>query len=153
MTSKRKDKKYRPRQVVMNPTEFFLGGYKLIEPETQTEANVKNHLALLRLATDSDKSHFDTLVEMINTSIVLCEKTFKLKYHAELLEARDCLKSVGDRARETGIFKINPSEVGPIYTAVIINEEMLRVSRVIDFERAYDEVKVRLQKSSNVIKI
>lgn len=146
-------KKYKPKQVVLNPTQYFLSGYKLIDPEVQTEANTKNHMALYMLIRGGRKEDFDTLVEMMNTSVVLCEKTFHLKYHTELLQARDRLQGLAARARETGVFKTVEGDVEPLYIALIINEEMLRVSRIIDFERAYDDVQVRLKKSVSVIKV
>lgn len=151
---KKRNKKYKPRTVVMNPLNYFLGGLKKIDCEHLTELNIKNHLSMSAICTgNGTKDHFDRLVGMQNMALVLNEMHFSDEYLSELLQGKEALHRLGERFRKHNKFVMTGDEMQSINRTISIHEAQLTALRVIDVERAYDEVQRRLKYGVNVQKI
>lgn len=150
----KRNKKYKPKTVVMNPLNYFLGGLKKIDCEHLTELNIKNHLSMTAICNgDGTKDHFDRLIGMQNMALVLNEMHFSDEYLNELLQGKEALHRLGERFRKHGKFVLTGDEMQNINRILLIHEAQLTALRVIDVERGYDEVQRRLKHGVNVLKI
>lgn len=151
---KKRNKKYVPRAIVQNPLNFFLGGLKRIDEDHLVELNSKNHAAMLCICNGSGtKEHFDQLTGMQNMALVLTEMHFDNQYLEMLYAGRDALHSLGERFRKHGKFVLTGEEMQKINNVLEVHEAQLVALRVIDVERAYDEIQRRLKHNINVKKI
>ncbi len=151
---KKRSKKYKPKIIVQNPINYFFGGLKKAEPEVLTELQVKNHFAMNKLCKGiAVKDDFDKLASVINMALVLTEQHFDNQYHEMLLKARDALHDIGMRFRKMNVFVLRGDEMQAINEAMEVHDAQLEALRVIDIERAYDEIQRRLKHGINVVKI
>lgn len=151
---KKRNKKYVPKQVVQNPLNYFLGGLKRIEEAHLVELNSKNHAAMLCICNGTGtKEHFDQLTGMQNMALVLTEMHFDNQYLELLYAGRDALHSLGQRYLKHQKFILTGDEMQKINNVLEIHEAQLEALRVIDIERAYDEIQRRLKYGINVHKI
>ena len=151
---KKRNKKYVPKAVVMNPLNYFLGGLKRIDADHLVELNIKNHAAMDAICKgNGTKDHFDQLTGMQNMALVLTEMHFDNQYLELLYAGRDALHSLGERFRKHGKFVLTGDEMQKINNVLEIHEAQLVALRVIDVERAYDTILHRLKHNINVMKI
>lgn len=151
---KKRNKKYQPKSVVQNPLNFFLGGLKRIDAEHLTNLNVKNHAAMFKLTTGiGERSDWDLLVGASNMSVVLCELHFDNQYHEMLLTGRDALHAIGKRYLTKNKFILTGDEMQSLNNMLAVHEAQLNALRVIDVERAYEEVQRRLRHHINTKKV
>ena len=151
--SKRR-KKYVPKTIVQNPLNYFLGGLKKIDANHLVELNIKNHSAMLNICSGKgQKFDFDQIVGAINMALVLAELHFNDQYREMLITARDALHSLGMRFRKINVFVFAGGEMQALNDALEVHEAQLNAVRVIDVERAYDEIQRRLKNNINVVKI
>ena len=151
---KKRTKKYKARDVIQNPLNFFLGGLKRIGGEHLTELNSKNHASILAITQGrATKEHFDQLTGMVNMALVLTEMHFNNEYLAMLYESHDALHALGQRYLKIGKFVFKAEELNSMNSAIEVHEAQLDVLRVIDVERAYDEIQRRLKYHINTKKI
>lgn len=151
---KKRNKKYKPRQVVQNPIQYIMGGFKRPDGEHLTELNVKNHLALVNILNGTGKrDDWDKLVGMSNMALVLAEVHFDDQYREMLLSGRDALLDVGRRYLEIDRFVLKGEEKTAIEDALEIHEAQLNALRVIDIERAFIEVQRRVRNKINTIAV
>lgn len=151
---KKRNKKYVPKTVVQNPLNYFLGGLKKPDENALVEIKVKNHLAMTNLCQgNGTKDDFDRLAGMSNMALVLTEQHFDNQYHEMLIKARDALHTIGMRFRKMNVFVLRGDEMQAINEAMEVHDAQLEALRVIDIERAYDEIQRRLKHGINVVKI
>ena len=153
-SSKKRNKAYRPKALITNPLSFVFSGMQRIEGEHLTDLQVKNHSAMYEMVQGrGTRDGWDKLVGMINMSIVICELGTGAEYHAELLAGRDALYSVCVRYRSIGKFIFTGDEMNAMNTALQIHDAQLEISRVIDIERATDEVIRRIRTGVNLKRV
>jgi hypothetical protein len=151
---KTRTKKYRKRDVIANPLEFMVKGLQRIDPEKLTDLGCKNHAALLNITSGrGDRFDWDKLVGAINMAIVMAETLFDGQYKAKLVNGQGALFSVGKRSLLKDRFGFSGDELTAINAALAVHDAQLEASRVIDVERAYDEVLRRLRSNINVTRI
>lgn len=151
---KKRTKKYKPREVVLNPLNYFLGGLKKVDDEHLTELNVKNHLALVNmLQGNGTREDWDKLCGMVNMALVLTEQHFDRQYLDMLYKARDAIKEIGRRMIKIHSFVLKGEEKTAIENALEVHEAQLTALRVIDIERATDEVYRRVKYHINTEKV
>lgn len=151
---KKRNKKYVPKQVVQNPLNFFFGGLKKIDPDHLVELNIKNHRAMEAICKgEGTKEHFDQLAGMQNMALVLTELHFDNQYLEMLYAGRDALHALGTRFLKHKKFVLTGEEMQKINNVLEVHEAQLEALRVIDVERAYDEIQRRLKHNINVHKI
>jgi hypothetical protein len=147
----KKRKAYKPKIVVQNPLNFFFGGLKRVDANELTELNVKNHMSMANICTGvGTKNDFDRLAGLVNMALVMAEMYFESQYHDTLIKARDSLHSMGMRYREKDIFVFTGDERNAMNEVFDIHEAQLEAVRVIDVERAYQEIERRLRNNINV---
>lgn len=145
MATKR-NKKYKPRQVIQNPMQFICGGFKKIDDEHKQVLNIKNSEAMLKIVNGTaDKPDFDLLIGASNMALVLCEIHDHNNAHDDLIKARDALHSLGKRYLELDRFVLKGDEMQAINHMLEIHDEQLNVMRVVDVERGYAEIQRRLR--------
>lgn len=150
----KRNKKYKPKAVVLNPINYFMGGLKRIEEGHLVELNSKNHAAMLCICNGTGtKEHFDQLTGMQNMALVLTEMHFDNQYLQLLYAGRDALHSLGQRYLKHQKFILTGEEMQKINNVLEIHEAQLEALRIIDIERAYDEIQRRLKHGINVQKI
>lgn len=151
---KKRNKKYKPKTIVQNPLNYFLGGYKRIQGEELTDLYAKNHMAMVKLCSgQSDRDDWEVLTDMINLSLVLTEQHFDDQYHEMLLLARDSLLAIGQRYMDCGKFTLEGDEMQALNNAMDVSEAQLEVLRVVDVERAEKEIKRRIKHNHNTMNI
>ena len=147
-------KAYKPKPVVQNPLNFIFGGLKRIDPEHLTDLNVKNHAAMHAMVHGrGTRDAWDLLVGAINMANVMCELGTGAEYRAELLAGRDALLAIGRRYLMVGRFAFTDDEMRAMNLALEVHDAQLEASRVIDVERATDEVIRRVKNNSNTVRI
>lgn len=151
---KKRNKKYKPRAIVQNPLNYFIGGYKRIQGAELTDLYAKNHMAMVKLCNGTaDRDTWDVLVGMINMSLVLAEQHFDNQYHEMLLAGRDALHAVGQRYMQIDRFVLKGDEMQALNNAMEVHEAQLEALRIIDVERAYDEIQRRIKHNHNTMNI
>ena len=151
---KKRNKKHVPRTVVQNPLNYFLGGLKRIDADHLVELNSKNHSAMFCICNGlGTKEHFDRLTGMQNMALVLTELHFDNEYLEMLFAGREALHSLGQRYLKHGKFVLTGDEMQKLNNSLDVHEAQLEALRVIDVERAYDEIQRRLKHNINVKKI
>lgn len=147
----KKRKAYRPKEVVQNPLNYVFGGLKRIDAEHLQTRKIKNHKALADMATGcGNRAAFDLIVGLINMANIMCELGTGDQYRAEMLAARDTMMIVRERYFEIGRFVFKGDELKAMTLALEIHDAQLEASRVIDVERAADEVVRRVRLGINV---
>lgn len=151
---KKRTKKYRPKQIILNPVDYLRGGYKRVEGEYLTELQIKNEMALLNvLQGKAATEDWDKLVGAVNMSLVITEQYFDDKFRELLLAGRDALQSLGKRQLKIGRFVLTGEEKTAIENMMEVHEAQLKALRVVDIERAYDEVMRRLRSKTGNVKV
>lgn len=149
--TKKRNKPYRPKEVVANPLNFYFGGLKRIDAEQLQILNIKNHKALADMATGhGNRAAFDLIIGAINMANVMCERGIGDEYRAEMLAARDTMMTVRERYFQIGRFVLKGDELKAVTLWLEIHEAQLEAARVIDVERAADEVMRRVKLGINV---
>lgn len=152
--TKKRNKKYKAKPVVQNPINYFLSGLQRIDGDHLVNLNIKNHAAMFKLTTGIGERHdWDVMVGCSNMAIVLCEQHFDMQYHEMLISSRDALHKVGKRYLEMNKFIMTGDEMQAINNLLEVHEAQLNALRVIDVERAYDEVLRRINNRIGVKKI
>ena len=147
---KRRNKAYKPKPVIQNPLNYLIGGLKRPDGEQITHVNVKNHLAMVNICNGSGtRDDFDRLCGMINMALVMSEMYFDDQYHDELIAARDSLHTMGMRYRAKDVFVFTGDERNAMNQIFAIHEAQLEALRVIDIERAFNEVERRVKHRIN----
>lgn len=145
MTTKR-NKKYKPRQVIQNPMQYLCGGYKKIDHERKRTLKAKNSIAMERITKgNGTREDFDMLVGASNMSLVLCEIHDHDNVREYLLKSDDALLNLGRRYLKIGKFVLKGDEMQAINHMLEIHDEQLNVMRVVDVERGYAEIQRRLR--------
>lgn len=151
---KKRNKAYRPKTVVQNPLHYFLGGLKRMDEEHLTDLNLKNHAAMFSICQGrGTRDDWDKLVGMMNMALVLAETHFDLQYHDLLSTGRDALQAVGRRWLSLQRFVFRGAELQALNDAIEVHEAQLAALRVIDVERASEEVQRRIKFHINTMKI
>ena len=104
-------------------------------------------------SVQADRDTWDVLVGMINMSLVLAEQHFNDEYHEILLAARDGLHAIGQRYMDYGRFVLKGDEMNALNNAMEVHEAQLEALRIIDIERAYDEIQRRIKHNHNTMNI
>ena len=147
---KPRNKKYRPRMVVGNPIAHILGGLQRAGGDNLRMVEGRNHAAMHCIVHGHGTLElWDQLVGMINMANVLCELGTGSEYRAELMAGRDALAALVARWRKTGTWVFTGGEMQSMNLALEVHEAQLEISRVIDVERAADEVIRRIQHNIN----
>jgi hypothetical protein len=143
-------KKYHRRMVVGNPIAHLLGGLRRVEGEHLTKLNTKNHAAMHCIVHGhGTRELWDQLVGAINMANVMCELGTGSEYRAELMAGRDALATLCARWRKTGAWVLTGGEMQALNLALEVHDAQLEISRVIDVERAADEVVRRIHHNIN----
>lgn len=149
--TKKPRKTHRPKEIVQNPLNFFFGGLKRIDSEHLQTLNIKNHKALADLATgQGNRAAFDQIIGAINMANIMCERGIGDEYRADMLAARDAMMVVRERYFQIGRFVLKGDELKVLTQAMEIHDAQLDAARVIDVERAADEVTRRVRLGINV---
>lgn len=149
--TKRPRKAYRQKEIVQNPLNFYFGGLKRIDGEHLQTLNIKSHKALADMATGhGNREAFDLIIGAINMANIMCERGIGDEYRAEMLAARDAMMEVRERYFQIGRFVLKGEEMKTLTLAMEIHDAQLEASRVIDVERAADEVVRRVKHGINV---
>lgn len=147
-------KKYKPKSVVTNPLNYFLGGLKRVDSEHLTEINVKNSKAMVSICGGKGtRDDWDQLVGMQNMALVIAEIHFDMQYHDMLIAGRDALHAIGTRWLEHKKFIFKGDELQALNNSIEVHEAQLNALRVIDVERAFDEVQRRIKFNINTKKV
>ena len=150
----RRAKAHRPRDVIQNPLNFMLGGLKRIDGERLTDMNSINHASMQAIVQGrGTRDHWDRLVGCMNMANVMCELGTGEQYRAELLAGRDALLVIGRRAAVKGAFTPTGDEMRALNLALEVHDAQLEASRVIDVERASDEVVRRVRSGINTMRV
>ena len=151
---KKRTKAYRPKPVNVCGISYVMSGLAKLQGERLTDLNLRNALAMCKMAQgDGDRDTWDQLVGAINMAIILSEKVFDVQYHDDLIAARDALHATGLRAMKSSRFLFSGDELTAMNQAMEVHSAQLAGSRVIDIERAYDEVLFRIKHRINNIKV
>lgn len=147
-------KKYRPKTISNNTINYVIGGFRRIGGERLTELQTKNSAAMFKICQGiGTKQDFDVLVGMSNMAKVLCETEFDLKYVEILRAGQNALEAVGRRFLKLGKFVLKGDEITALNDMIEVHDAQISCLRVIDLERAFDEVNRRLNHGINVTKI
>ena len=147
-------KKYKPKTIVQNPLNYFLGGLKRVDAENLTELNVKNSKAMLSICNgQGTRDDWDQLVGMQNMGLVLAEIHFDMQYHDILIVGRNALHAVGKRWLEHKKFVFKGDELQSLNDSIEVHEAQLNALRVIDVERAFNEVQRRIKNNINTKRV
>ena len=151
---KKRNKKYKPKQVITNAIDYLRGGFKKVDSVYLTELNIKNHLALVRvLKGEADNEDWNKLCSVANMALVITEQHFNDQYREIILAGRDAIQSLGKRQLKIGRFVLTGEEKSAIENMIEVHEAQLLALRVIDIERAYDEMMRRLASKNGNIKV
>jgi len=143
---KTRNKAYRPKAIMQNPINHIIGGLKRIDAESLTDLNVKNHAALYMIATGAGtKDAVDKLIGCVNMANIMSQQGIGKDYRDDIILARDAMQSLGRRFAKWGNFEFVPGEMAAMNQFMAIHDAQLEVARIIDVERAYDEVYRRLK--------
>ena len=147
-------KKHHPRPVVGNPLDHLLGGLTRIGGEHLTKLNTKNHAAMHCIVHGhGTRDLWDRLVGAINMALVMCELGTGHEYRPDLIAGRDALATLCTRYRRTGTWVFTGGEMQAVNLALEVHDAQLEISRVIDVERAADEVVRRIRCNLNTQRV
>lgn len=151
---KPRNKKYVPKKVLHNPMTLIMSGLKRIPYEMSVVLKIRKHYAISSLVQGTlNKEHFQSLIEMVNMTIILLEFHSEGYYLPALFIARDSLKDIGLGYKATGEFSANQVQLASIKLAIVVHEVQLDELRVVDIENAYEEIFRRLRTGHNIVKI
>jgi hypothetical protein len=143
---KQRNKAYRPKPIMQNPLNYIIGGLKRLTPDSLTDLNVKNHAALYLIVTGAGTTDSaDKLIGCVNMANVMSQQGIGKEYRDDIILARDAMQSPGKRFAKWGKFEFTGSELAAINQFMAIHDAQLEAARIIDVERAYDEVYRRLK--------
>lgn len=154
MANAKRNKKYKPRPIVANPIQYMIGGLKRIDGEHLTNLNVKNHAALLAIVQGrGTRDDWDLVAGAINMAIVMSECGTGEEYRDALIEGQNALLSCGVRYGKINKFVLTGDELKALNLAMEVHDAQLEISRVIDVERATNEVFRRLKHNINTKRV
>lgn len=144
-------KKYAgPKYVAKNPMVTFLGSMHTTHESHLLRTNVINHQAMAAISTGTaSREDWNRLVGAINIAIVMSEQGIGPEYRDELMLGQDALLSLGVRSVETDRFVFKGSELTAVNNALAVHDLQLKVSRMIDLDRAAEEVERRVRHRIN----
>jgi len=147
-------KKYRPKPISYNSINYVIGGFKKLDEEHMVNVQAKNSAALWSISSGhGTKEHFDVLVGMSNMAKVLCETQFDMKYIEILRSGQDALEQLGKRYLKIKKFVLSGDELRALNDVIEIHSAQLEALRVIDIEKAWNEIQRRLRHGINLTKI
>ena len=147
-------KKYRPKPISNNTINYVIGGFKKLDDEHMVNVQSKNSAAFWCICNGAGaKEHFDVLVGMSNMAKVLCETQFNGQYMEILRAGQDALEQLGKRYLKLKKFVLTGDERNALNDVMDVHEAQLKALRVVDIERAYQEVQRRLRHGINLTKI
>lgn len=150
----RAGRKYKEREVAHNPIDLVFGGMHRITGLNLTELSTRNHAALNCLANGhGTRELWNQLCGAINVGNIMCERGMGDEYRAEMLAGRDALVMIGTRHLETEAFDFLDGEAAAIELALDVHDAQLENSRVVDKERAADEVVRRIRLGINAVAV
>lgn len=153
MKTKRK-KEYKPKKVIINTMAFVKTGLTIAPESQMITLKIKNHAAMNRLANGmGTRDDWDTVIGAINMAQVMAELGTGSDYRKMILSASDAMRSVGKRYMKWDKFEFCGDELTRVNDAIDVHEAQLDVCRVIDIERAADEVLRRIKNKINVTKV
>lgn len=147
---KKRNKRYKPRDVALNPLSEIFGGMSGDHADHLRTVNVGNHQALAAIAQGAGtRNQWDLLVGAMNMANVLCEQGIGPELREALLAGRDAMLECGKRWHRTGKFVFTGPELANMNEAMACHDAQLENIRAIDVERAYHEVRRRLRARIN----
>ena len=151
---KKRNKKYRPKSVVVNPISEFFGGLSGDHMHHLQRLLGVNHLAMQAVVQGrGTREHWDQLVGAINMGNVMCEQGIGDEFRAPMIAGRDALCEVGKRAMKSGRFVFKGDELAAMNEALACHDTQLENIRAIDVERAADEVMHRIRNGINTTNV
>lgn len=149
-----KRKAYRPKKTVVNTMSYVMGGLKKMDSEHLVNLNVSNHFAITDMVQGrGNKDSWDRLCGAFNMAVVMSEQGIGSNHRDSLLAGQDALFNIGIRFKEISKFTVSGNELKLMNEAMSVHDAQLEVSRIIDIERAFDEVNRRLKHRINTKKV
>jgi hypothetical protein len=143
---KTRNKAYRPKAIMQNPLNQIIGGLNRLDAESLTDLNIKNHAALYMIVTGAGtKYDVNKLMSCVNVANIMSQQGIGKDYRNDIILARDAMQSLGRRFAKLGKFEFVTDELAVMNHFMAIHDAQLEVARIIDVERAYDEVYRRLK--------
>lgn len=153
-TQKKRNKKYCPKAVSINPISEVFGGLSGDHAEHLQRLNLRNHAAMVEISQGRGaREHWDLLVGAVNMANVLCEQGIGNEFRAQTIAGRDALCDVGKRALSTGRFLFRGAELAAMNEALLCHDTQLENIRAIDIERAATEVQRRIVNRINTTNV
>lgn len=151
---KKRSKKYRPREIAINPIVEIFGGMGSTHAQHLQTLHIKNHAALAAMVQGrGTRDDWDRLVGAINMANVMCEQGIGNEFRAQTIAARDALCEVGKRYHKFGNFGFTGAELKTMNEAFACHEAQLENVRAIDVDRAADEVLRRIRNKINTTNV
>lgn len=151
---KKRSKKYRTREVAVNPIAEIFGGMGSTHSQHLQTLHLKNHAAFAALVQGrGTRDDWDRLVGAINMANVMCEQGIGNEFRAQTIAARDALCEVGKRYMRINRFVFTGPELATMNEAMTCHEAQLENVRAIDVDRAADEVLRRIRNKVNTTNV
>jgi hypothetical protein len=133
---------------------FVKTGLTMAPDNQMRDLNIKNHLAMASLASGTGtRDDWDMVIGAINMAQVMAELGTGSEYRKMILSASDAMLQVGKRYVKWDKFEFCGDELQRVNDALEVHEAQLAVSRVIDIERATNEVRRRINNKINVSQV
>ena len=150
----KRNKKYRPKSVSLNPlTEVFGGMSDAHQPHLQRLLVVNSLCFQAIVQGRGTRDDWDKLVGAINIGNVMCEMGIGNEFRAAMIAGRDALCEVGKRYMRNGRFVFTGDELKAVNEAMECHTAQLENVRAIDIDRASDEVIRRIKHGLNTTNV
>lgn len=151
---KKRTKKYRPRQVSINPLSEIFGGMSDTHQPHLQRLLVVNSLALQAIVQGrGTRDDWDKLVGAVNIGNVMCEMGIGNEFREAMIAGRDALCEVGKRYMRSERFVFTGDELKAVNEAMACHTAQLENVRAVDVDRAAAEVIRRIQYGVNTTKV
>ncbi|CUI02655.1 hypothetical protein BN2497_87 [Janthinobacterium sp. CG23_2] len=151
---KKRNKKYRPKFVALNPMATFLGGMSGEHVAHLQALFGRNHGAMARMVQGAgSRDDWDLLIGAINMGNVMCDQGIGNEFRAEMIAARDAMCECGKRGVATDRFLFRGDEIRVVNEALACHDAQLENIRAIDVDRAADEVLRRIRHGINTTNV
>lgn len=146
-SNKKPKKKYRPREVIPNPIAYVLSGMIAPTEGIKNTLKVNYHWAMSSITKGTGtKDDWQEISNIINMSIILCERGFGEEYMPVLKKAADALNNARDRVKNEGkSLLFRGDEMQAVNDGLELHDAQLDITLVRDVELAVQEVEKRLR--------
>lgn len=141
---KKRNKKYRPKAVALDPLKYVLDGLTPIRKMDSplSAIQVANHMALANLTKGKGtEADVKVLIDAFNFTEALARLEFGAEYKAVIKAGLDALFAVGKRGAETGRFIMRGPEIVAMNEALELHDAQMDIVTLKDMERATEIVK------------